>query len=78
MLHLPQHRATPSVLRAHVCAAPAATALAVFGPPRLTATGTFEGAPQQLPCPRAPRMLLPQHHTAPSLIAQACALPALT
>lgn len=74
---LPQHKTGPSVLKAQVCAAPVAKAEAVLGPPNATATGTLDGPPQQVPCPSVAKPLLPQHHTAPSLIAHVCTLPAL-
>ena len=74
--HLPQQNAEPSVLSAHVCPAPAATAVALT-PPKLTGRGTLDGAPQHVPCPRAASILLPQHHTVLDLIAHMCALPAL-
>lgn len=76
-IHLPQHRTGPSVLSAQVWAAPAATAVAVLGPPNATAAGMLEGAPQQLPCPSVAKALLPQHQTEPNLIAHTCELPAL-
>jgi hypothetical protein len=51
--------------------------MAVLEPPKETATGMLDGAPQQVFCPRVARRLLPQQYTAPDLIAHMCALPAL-
>src|SRR3990172_8740073 len=75
----PQHWTFPAVIRAQVCANPAATAPTPLSSPT-TSTGAVLMTPSPLaPLPNWPNSLLPKHFTPPAEVtAHVCTAPAAT